>query len=152
MNGEKLLGSFVTEDKIYTTWHVSEARKEFMMDYFEKPYDSFRKALRIYDVTHLSFNGNNAHKMHEFLIRDNQNHLTIKGLKNNRNYCLELGVLLSETEFFPLIRSDGFHASGMSEKLKQTGGELVQENQALPSWNEQVSTYSFYETAVRKGD
>lgn len=152
MNGEKLMGSFVTQDKVYTTWHVSEARKEFMMDYFEKPYDSFRKALRIYDVTHLSFNGNNAHEMHEFLIRDDQNHLTIKGLRDNRNYCLELGVVLSETEFFPLLRSNCFHASGKLEKLKQNEGEPVQENQTFPCWNEQVSTYSYYETAVRKGD
>lgn len=153
MSESILTGSFVSPDKILASWFVSQQRKEFIKCYFEKPYSNFRKVLRLYDVTNLLFNGNNAHDMFEFLIPDNQDHWSIKGLQNNRNYCLEFGILLSETEFFPLLRSENIYPGVQSEEIGHVIEHIGSTKQTIPNWSENVSTYSYYQTsAYKKGE
>jgi len=151
MSGSTLNGSFVSPDKIYASWDVSQQRKQFVQSYFEKPYSDFRKALRLYDVTHLLFNGNNAHDMFEFLIPDTLNHWSIKGIQNNRIYCLEFGILLTETEFFPLLRSKNIYHSAQVEEISHMKKNMASTKQSNPKWSEHVSTYSYYQTQHIRG-
>ncbi|WP_318508407.1 DUF4912 domain-containing protein [Bacillus sp. T3] len=152
MSGSTLNGSFVSPDKIYASWDVSQQRKQFVQCYFEKPYSDFRKALRLYDVTHLLFNGNNAHDMFEFLIPDTLDHWRIKGIQKKRIYCLEFGILLTDTEFFPLLRSKNIYHSDHVEVISNMNENMASTKQSNPKWSEYVSTYSYYQTSAYKGD
>ncbi|NMD71853.1 DUF4912 domain-containing protein [Bacillus sp. DNRA2] len=154
MTEDELSVTILTEEKITVAWRLSEQRMNFVASYFGKPYDSFRTALRIYDITDIDFNGNNAHLFHEFMMKKGQNDWKIKGLNANRHYCLEWGIHLSETEFFPLLRSVPFQTQFDSNvDLPVSKNPLnKQSNHALPQWSEHVSTYSYYETAALKGD
>jgi uncharacterized protein len=159
MDQDRLKVSILSQDKIRASWHIQDSKLDFVSLYFGKPFTDFRKALRIYDVTHLLFNGNNAHDTHEFIMRDGQELWTIKAVKPNRTYCLELGILLSDNEFFPLLRSNSIQTT---EKQHEQIAEFIYSdnvadqmhstNHSLPIWTNHVSTYSYYETAVCKGE
>ncbi|WP_147532362.1 DUF4912 domain-containing protein [Bacillus marasmi] len=156
MREDVLKLNILSKDKIAASWTLSNQRLDFVVNYFGKPFTSFRTALRIYDITDLNFNGNNAHHFHGFMMKQGQNAWDIKGLNPNRHYCLELGIHLSETEFFPLLRSISFNTrnENVSKAIdKKTKIDSRQsDNQSLPKWSDHVSTYSYYETAVPKGD
>lgn len=154
INEDELSITILTEEKITIAWRLSAERMNFVALYFGKPFDSFRTALRIYDTTDIYFTGNNAHLFHEFMMKPGQNEWKIKGLNANRHYCLEFGIHLSETEFFPLLRSVPFQTQfDINVDFQVSTNPLSKQSQhALPQWSEHVSTYSYYETAALKGD
>ncbi|MGJ7921373.1 DUF4912 domain-containing protein [Neobacillus sp. LXY-4] len=155
---EMLMVSLVSKDKVTVKWSIPTSSSDFVHLYFGHPYSHFRKALRLYDVTYIQFDGSNALEMHEFILKDKQEHWSIKGLKPNRSYCLEYGIKLSETEFFPLIRSKSIQtteeSNGHIEQQRidsKPSAHLSSPKDSLPIWSEHVSTYSYYETTVPKG-
>lgn len=155
MSVDVLTVKVLSEDKIIAKWKLSHMRKDFVATFFGKPFENFQTSLRIYDITDIHFNGHNAHLFHEFMMKREQDHWLIKGISSNRHYCLELGIHLSETEFFPLLRSVPFHTACengfiLSEQEKES--DLQKSNHSLPKWSEHVSTYSYYETVKLKGD
>jgi glycosyltransferase involved in cell wall biosynthesis len=144
----------VASNQIHASWRLSQATKEFINRYFEKPYNQFFQILRIYDITLIEFNGNNANQFYEIMLRPEQDEWLVKGLKTNRVYCLELGIKLSGASFFPLIRSHSIEVPGptsmyltdwnVAAKLRHS------EEDNLPTWSGQVSTYSYYEQLDRE--
>jgi uncharacterized protein len=152
---EEMIISIVSEDKIQASWSLSPVKKDFVYEYFGKKFLSFQKALCLYDVTNLIFNGNNAYEVHEFFMREEQHNWTIKGLKPNRNYCLEFGIKLTEHEFFPLIRSHCVQTSGYSgeqkDKKSVKAERVFPEESPSPIWTQHVSTYTYYDKIPRIG-
>lgn len=144
-----LMAWLINHHSLVTFWRVSEQKKKLVHFYFEKPYASFLKALRVYDVTDIIFNGKNAHSTQEIILADNTDNWTLIGLRPSRCYCIELGIKVNEQKFFPLLRSNVVQVPRSSREqtgqLKHEISNFAKNTTSPPNWVEHVSTYSYYE-------
>jgi hypothetical protein len=74
-------------------------------DYFYKA----KKVLRVYDVSHIVFNGTNAHKSFDIQIDDYANNWYIDANGPGRSWCVDLGLLLADGRFIMIVRSNTVH-------------------------------------------
>lgn len=102
-NKNKLVVLPVNPNWLHVYWDLSEKTSESLMNL----PNGFRIVLRIYDVTFIDFNGNNAHRTFEISI-------DLRTMKNyyvnvpmpNADYLAELGYVSPDGEFHPIIRSN----------------------------------------------
>lgn len=143
----------VSEDRILISWQLSKPKKQLVEAYFDHPFDNYQQVLRIYDVTCIIFNGNNAHHVHEICIQSEQHYWAVVGLKANRCYLFELGIKISDSRFFPLLQSNAIHmprdCKVRDSNLNQEIKEFQHRQNRPPNWIEHVSTYSFYDKGAR---
>jgi uncharacterized protein len=147
---EHLTAWLIDKNKLFVYWRLLDVKKDLVSSYFDKPFASYQKVLRIYDVTDILFNGSNAHQVKETKLYEKQGISLLNELQPNHCYITELGVKLSDHEFFPLLRSNAVHIPRTDRK--QTGHQkkdnkdhFVKKEDLLPNWVEHVSTYSYYE-------
>ncbi|GLB58202.1 DUF4912 domain-containing protein [Cytobacillus sp. NCCP-133] len=139
---DKITLTPVSNDKVIAGWKLSVYKENMAAQFFDRPIDSWRKALRIYDVTGVIFNGENAQSDHEVALSERDKEWTFKGLKPGRVYCIELGIKLEEDQFFPLLRSSALHSSDAAIEKFPPPKEGIQK---AAEWSENVSTYTYYE-------
>ncbi|WP_251551384.1 DUF4912 domain-containing protein [Neobacillus muris] len=138
----------VSPDKIALFWDTTDLPKKIIQSFFCLRFDDLITVIRIYDVTDINFNGNNAHHFYELAIPYQNGCWLIKGLSGNRWYLSEIGVYLNEKQFFPFFRSGSIqlpnnqhlNAYDSNHELPQ----VKQANQGGPNWRDYVSTYSYY--------
>ena len=111
-------------------------------------FENLIPVVRVYDVTDLVFNGKNAHHFFEIAVPYQNGHWFIKGLVANRSYVAELGINISQKEFFPLFRSNTIQTPMMKipngNDMNHDLIHLKQHEEQPPKWIDHVSTYSYY--------
>jgi uncharacterized protein len=147
LKGE-LAAKLITPRKLLLYWEVSDLPKKILEFYFDLSFESLTPIIRIYDVTDIVFNGKNAHHFFEVAIPYQNGHWFIKGLVGNRSYVVELGINISNQEFFPLFRSNSIQTPTIEiPNGTNINHDLIkykeQEDQP-PKWMDHVSTYSYY--------
>jgi uncharacterized protein len=152
----ELKAKLVTPHKIILFWDISEIPKKIIERFFNRKFEELVTVTRVYDVTNILFNGKNASLFNEITVAYQSGHWFIKGLAENRSYIAELGVHLTDNEFFPLYRSNGIQTP--SSELP-SGNSIQQEllqfqryEEESPKWVEQVSTYSYYVKSDNLGE
>jgi hypothetical protein len=98
---------FLVKDTHWTFiwWHIDSSKVDgelMMIGTAKCP----RFVLRIYDVTHIIFNGNNAHRYFDIEVEGFTDHWYLQIDENNRNYLAEAGFRDSGGNFHPLARSN----------------------------------------------
>ncbi|MFZ3588152.1 DUF4912 domain-containing protein [Bacillus sp. DJP31] len=134
---------------IYTYWELSSIKKSFLEHHFGQEWSFLPKFLKVYDVTSLVFNGQNAHFECEIPLPEMINNWFITELEPNRTYIADLGIKTDQGAFFTILRSNSIETPrnspnqvGMfSENVYKWKTGLV----SSPSWLENFSTYSYYE-------
>ncbi|WP_244671128.1 DUF4912 domain-containing protein [Bacillus sp. NTK034] len=139
---DQLILTRLRADKVKVIWKLSSHKEKMASLYLDEPVSSMRKSLRIYDVTGIIFDGANAVSDHEVIL-SHQSEWIFKGLKPSKVYCVELGIKLTESHFFPLLRSEAIHTS--EEMIYQSSGKGDAEKQPA-EWTVNVSTYTYYES------
>ncbi|MFJ5715372.1 DUF4912 domain-containing protein [Neobacillus sp. NPDC093127] len=147
LKGE-LTAKLVTPGKMILFWDVSELPKKMTELFFNCRFEDLVTVIRIYDVTDITFNGKNAPHFYEITVPYQSGHWFIKGLSPNRSYTAELGIHLSEANFFPVFRSNCIQTT-KSALLSgiEINRDLIQYQQYEdhpPKWLDHVSTYSYY--------
>ncbi|MCM3725121.1 DUF4912 domain-containing protein [Neobacillus cucumis] len=155
LKGE-LKARIITPRKIILFWDISELPKKVIERFFNRKFEELVTVTRIYDVTNILFNGKNAHHFNEITVPYHSGHWFIKGLLENRSYIAELGVHITDNEFFPLYRSNCIQTP-LPEI--QSGNTFHQEllqfqryEEESPKWMEHVSTYSYYVKSNNLGE
>lgn len=121
---------------LYTYWEVSIRRLTMIEDYFQCTWDRLPKLLRVYDVTLIDFNGDNANDHRTIEITNEANNWFIEGIHPNNNYCIDFGVKTIDHKFFSIMRSNVVKLyTGKEEKLIENISES-------PEWMEQFNGYS----------
>ncbi|HEY2421424.1 MAG TPA: DUF4912 domain-containing protein [Neobacillus sp.] len=141
----------ISPRKVIVFWETSEIPRKVIELFFNCKFDDLVMVVRIYDVTDITFNGKNAHFFNEISVPFENGHWFIKGLVANRRYIVELGVHLSENNFFPLLRSNSVY----TPKIELSKGhefhydvlQFQQYEDQPPKWVDHVSTYSFYDNS-----
>lgn len=133
--------------KLALSWKVSGIPEKIIQNYFQRNMKELASTMRIYDVTSINFNRKNAHHVYEIPVPYENGFWFITGLTKNRSYIAELGVFLSETEFFPLLQSNPIQTTDgiASERMVQP---LDGQDACSPKWLNHVSTYSYYPGSV----
>jgi hypothetical protein len=131
---------YLSDNKLFVYWYTASVKKNVVQRFFKQ--DVGDQIIRVYDVTKKSLTSVKSYPYLDIRVPKQQNYWTIKGVKENKSYIFELGFLL-EGIYFPIHRSRMVQFDEASSLEEQTPIQLFMTNSR--GWNENVSTYSFYE-------
>lgn len=132
-------------EKIFVSWQLDEKKIDFICSYFEISADRSIRSLRLYEKASPK-NGIESKFIHEVILRPEIESWLFKGISLERTYHVELGLMISENKFFPLLKSDPVHTNDLDQTEPDSQDAMI-----APSWSNQVSTYTYYENTERRG-
>lgn len=131
---------FIAKDKLFVCWNTSPLKLNVIQRFFKQSIEG--QVVRVYDMTKQLRNKEAICPYQDIRVPLQQNEWTLKGLKENKVYLLELGFFM-ENQYFPVHRSECIQVEQTVFIEEQRSLGLVVRNSR--GWNEYVSTYSFYE-------
>ncbi|WP_282154777.1 DUF4912 domain-containing protein [Cytobacillus gottheilii] len=143
--------SLISPQQVFLHWNVCDNTRDLVKQYFH--LNDLNLVIRLNDVTCIIYDGSNAHSTTDIGISEKDSHWIISELEANHCYVAEIGIMFSDTYFFPIVRSNSIHAP--RNRMEQTGhlGHDVQQfllnRNEMPKWVEHVSTYSYYEKETK---
>ncbi len=91
----------------YAYWEITNCTKEKIKEkYGKEVFQKSRLTLRIYDVTDIQFDGQNANRYFDIGITEHANNWYINMGIPARSYCVDLGLLTLEGGFVTIVRSN----------------------------------------------
>lgn len=91
---------------IHAYWEVSGMTLERLRSEFKDEFYRAKRVLRVYDVSHIIFNGKNAHRFFDIQIDERANNWYINTDGPGRSWCVDLGLLLADGKFIMIVRSN----------------------------------------------
>ena len=91
---------------IYVYWEISNSKKDELSSKFGNKFDSSSLALRIYDVTGISFDGSNANRYFDVSVNGNALSWYVNVGEFNRSWCVDVGYFLKDGTFITAARSN----------------------------------------------
>jgi hypothetical protein len=90
---------------LFAYWELSARKRAMVAEHFGTDWKQLDPALRLYDITEMSFDGSTAHHFSQLSIGDSSS-CYIHNLKPGRCYIADLGIINREQQFIPLLRSN----------------------------------------------
>ncbi len=92
---------------IHAYWEISNATLERLRSELKDEfYNRAKRVLRVYDVSRIVFNGQNAHRFFDIQINEYTNNWYIDTGGAGRSWCVDLGLLLAGGRFITIVRSN----------------------------------------------
>lgn len=91
---------------VYAYWEVTATKMEEFASSYGDIWNNSKSVMRVYDITGVVFNGNNAHGFFDIPINDFADNWHIEVGNANRTYCADLGRLLPNGNFIAMLRSN----------------------------------------------
>jgi hypothetical protein len=92
---------------LYAYWEISATRQvEFATHYGPEAWSSTRPVLRVYDITGVDFNGNNALSYIDIHLVEETDSWHIEVSRPDHTFCVELGRMFNDGRFITLLRSN----------------------------------------------
>jgi len=91
---------------VHAYWEIRQATLERLKGELEDGFYRAKRMLRVYDVSHIIFNGSNAHRFFDIQINEQANNWYIETAGAGRSWCVDLGLLLPDGRFITIIRSN----------------------------------------------
>jgi hypothetical protein len=91
---------------VFAYWEISQRKINDVQQKYGHDLADSRKVLRVYDITGISFNGNNANSFFDIDINDMAKNWYINVGNPGRSYCVDIGFLLATGKFVLLARSN----------------------------------------------
>ncbi|OGI12374.1 MAG: hypothetical protein A2Y40_03635 [Candidatus Margulisbacteria bacterium GWF2_35_9] len=89
---------------IYGYWDVTHDRRQHVLHQANASGSEYKTMVRLYDVTDITFNGQNAWSTDEYDVNEAPNwYFNVVG---NRSYCAEIGLKLWDNRFLVIARSN----------------------------------------------
>lgn len=94
-------------DWLYAYWEITATKQEeFKSQYGPSAWGNSRPVLRLYDVTGVAFNGNNANSYIDISVSEEIDNWHIHVGRPDRAFCLDLGRIFPDGRFITLLRSN----------------------------------------------
>jgi uncharacterized protein len=139
--------TYSTGSRIYCYWTISNDWLNHLRDRFDIQGDS-PFVLRLYDITSIIFKGHNHHSFADSFVPSSESDWFINGLKDNRSYCMDIGLRAPAGEFIATKRSNVIHTPRTAREAEHHSlrelKDFEQGRVKEPKWVEHVSTYSYY--------
>lgn len=94
---------------IHAYWEVTAFAFDKLRGEFTDAVFSAKRVLRVYDVSHIIFNGKNAHRFFDIEINPHANNWYIDTDGPGRSWCVDLGLILPDGRFITIVRSNTVH-------------------------------------------
>lgn len=92
---------------LHTYWEITNEKEEEIKERLYRLGSQMDKSiLRIYDITGVDFNGENANRFFDIHITGGANNWYINVGMPNRQWCVDIGILDKEGRFYLLARSN----------------------------------------------
>lgn len=92
---------------LYAYWEITATKMdEFSRTYGPEAWSSTHPVLRVYDVTGVSFNGNNANGFIDIHLSNEIDNWHIEVKEPDHSYCVDLGRMFQDGRFVTLLRSN----------------------------------------------
>lgn len=91
---------------IYAYWEITHEKLNLMRQEFGNALDNAKRILRVYDITGVVFNGNNANKFFDIEANDYASNWYINVGNPGRTYCVDIGLFLRDGRFIIIARSN----------------------------------------------
>ncbi len=91
---------------LYVYWEIGSPTVEKLKAQLKDEFYKAKRILRVYDVTHIIFDGNNANRLFDLEIHEFANNWYIDVGAPGRSWCVDLGLRLSDGRFVTILRSN----------------------------------------------
>ncbi|HQJ15204.1 MAG TPA: DUF4912 domain-containing protein [Candidatus Omnitrophota bacterium] len=91
---------------LHTYWEVTLATWDSLKQRLKDMFHGAKKSLRVYDVSHIVFNGNNAHRYFDIELAHDANNWYIDTGGPGRSWVVDYGLKLANGEFVTIVRSN----------------------------------------------
>lgn len=91
---------------LYTYWELTPQTIQKLKDELEGRFHRAKFVLRVYDISHIIFSGENAHRFFDIYINDYADNWYIDTNGPGRSWCVDLGLRLSDDRFITIVRSN----------------------------------------------
>jgi hypothetical protein len=94
---------------IHSYWELTSNTIERLKQELKEVFYQSRRVLRVYDVSHISFDGKNAHRYFDIEIDDQATNWYIDTGGPGRSWCVDFGLKLPDGRFITIMRSNTVH-------------------------------------------
>jgi len=94
---------------IHTYWEITPKTQDSLKEMLGADFFRSKKILRCYDVSHIIFDGKNAHRFFDIEINDYTNNWYIDTGSPGTSWIVDLGILLPDNRFITIVRSNVAH-------------------------------------------
>lgn len=94
---------------IHAYWELATDTIERLKQELGNAFFTAKRVLRVYDVSHIIFDGTNAHRFFDIEVAPEANNWYIDAAGPGRSWCVDLGLLLSDSSFITVVRSNTIH-------------------------------------------
>lgn len=94
---------------LHAYWEVGAPTIERLKSELRDDFYRAKRLLRVYDVSHIIFDGHNAHRFFDIEISAESNNWYIDTAGPGRSWCIDLGLLLPDGRFITIVRSNIVH-------------------------------------------
>ncbi len=91
---------------LHTYWEVTPGTLENLKHKLGGAFNYAKLILRVYDVSHIIFDGTNAHRFFDIEINYDANSWYIDTQGPGRSWCVDIGLWLANGEFITIARSN----------------------------------------------
>jgi hypothetical protein len=120
---------------MYAYWEISQDDLSALEKKFGRDrLDRSRRILRVYDVTFVDFTGNNANSFFDIEVGTLASNWYINLWCDNVSYLAQLGLVLPEGEFHPIVRSNHCYLpkSDHSQRTEQIWMKVTDSSEERP--------------------
>ncbi|MDD3653855.1 MAG: DUF4912 domain-containing protein [Desulfotomaculaceae bacterium] len=92
---------------LFAYWEVTATKQdEFTSNYGPEAWSTTHPVLRVYDITGINFNGDNALGFTDIHISENIDNWYVHVGEPDRTFCIDLGRMFPDGRFITLLRSN----------------------------------------------
>ncbi|OGX68589.1 MAG: hypothetical protein A2189_04615, partial [Paenibacillus sp. RIFOXYA1_FULL_44_5] len=134
---------------LYLYWNITKERKQMAEDHFHINWMDLPKAIRMYDVTKIDFNGDDANYYWDMDPGQSAVHAFVYGITPNCFYCADYGVIEQPEKFVTLLRSSAVKTPPGDSMNSTTSPKFVSYEQYVQSEPEWLSKFTGYSLTNR---
>lgn len=94
---------------LHAYWEVTPNTWGKLKQKLKSSFFGAKTILRVYDISHIIFDGTNAHRFFDIEINPQANNWYIDTAGPGRSWCVDLGLRLANREFIKIVRSNTAH-------------------------------------------
>ncbi|MCX7927741.1 MAG: DUF4912 domain-containing protein [Candidatus Omnitrophica bacterium] len=91
---------------LHCYWEITQNTWNKLINKLKELFFSAKKVLRVYDISHINFDGTNAHRYFDIEVREEANNWYIDTAAPGRSWVVDYGLRLPSGEFITIVRSN----------------------------------------------
>lgn len=114
--------------RLHAYWEITHRDKKRITEQLDEPSHPQKNIIRVYDVTYIHFDGNNANSYFDIEIDEDKGNWYINIWSPHKSLCAEIGMKSLQGNFHPIARSNFIDtpkayqsSSGEEQWMKVTG-------------------------------